>query len=318
MRILFSFLAALIIGLVSGRYIIKKLKEFKLGQIIRTDGPQEHLKKQGTPTMGGLIFMVAITVAALLFGGFDLTNLILIGGLLLFGMIGLLDDGLKIKKKDNEGLTVKQKLFMNLIFSMGVAYAIWTARGNAYTLNIPFLNSGLNLNLLLTALFVIVFFTAVTNSVNLSDGIDGLCGSITLVVAAFYVFYGIRGGYTTVAIFASAMCGGLLAYLFFNWYPARVFMGDTGSFALGGALGAMAIVTGTEILFILIGLIYVLEALSVIIQLTVYKKTGKKPFKMAPIHHHYEKSGWNETKIVTVFTLFTVITAAAAYFISAV
>ncbi len=316
MELLFAFLLALAVGIVTGPYIIKKLKEFKLGQIIRTEGPSEHLKKQGTPTMGGLIFIVSITISSLIFGGLNKINLVLLGGMILFGSIGLLDDGLKIKKKDNEGLTAKQKLLMGLIFSVIVALAVWAEGGNSYYLNIPMTGIKLGFNLPIMVAFIVVFYTAVTNSVNLADGIDGLCGSITLVVAAFYLFYSIRGGYTVVAIFAAAMCGGLIAYLFFNWHPARVFMGDTGSFALGGALASMAIVTKTELLFVLIGLIYVLEALSVIIQVAVFKKTGRRPFRMAPIHHHFEKGGWNETKIVGVFTLFTLITAVIAYLIT--
>lgn len=316
MELLFAFLLALAVGIVTGPYIIKKLKEFKLGQIIRTEGPSEHLKKQGTPTMGGLIFIVSITISSLIFGGLNRINLVLLGGMILFGSIGLLDDGLKIKKKDNEGLTAKQKLLMGLIFSVIVALAVWAEGGNSYYLNIPMTGIKLGFNLPIMVAFIVVFYTAVTNSVNLADGIDGLCGSITLVVAAFYLFYSIRGGYTVVAIFAAAMCGGLIAYLFFNWHPARVFMGDTGSFALGGALASMAIVTKTELLFVLIGLIYVLEALSVIIQVAVFKKTGRRPFRMAPIHHHFEKGGWNETKIVGVFTLFTLITAVIAYLIT--
>ncbi|MFB0918834.1 MAG: phospho-N-acetylmuramoyl-pentapeptide-transferase [Clostridiaceae bacterium] len=317
MELLFAFLLALAVGITTGPFIIKKLKEFKLGQIIRTEGPQEHLKKQGTPTMGGLIFIIAITISSLIFGGLNRVNLVLVGGMILFGSIGLLDDGLKIKKKDNEGLTAKQKLLMGLLYSIIVALAVWAEGGNAFYLSIPMTKINIGFNLPVMMIFIVVFYTAVTNSVNLADGIDGLCGSITLVVAAFYLFYSIRGGHTIVAIFSAAMCGGLIAYLFFNWHPARVFMGDTGSFALGGALASMAIVTKTELLFILIGLIYVLEALSVIIQVAVFKKTGKRPFRMAPIHHHFEKGGWNETKIVGVFTLFTLITSVVAYLITA-
>jgi phospho-N-acetylmuramoyl-pentapeptide-transferase len=166
-------------------------------------------------------------------------------------------------------------------------------------------------------LFIILFYTAVTNSVNLTDGVDGLCGSVSLVVAIFYIFYGLRLGNGVVTLFAAALAGALVAYLFFNWHPARVFMGDTGSFALGGALATLAIMTKTELLFILVGLIYVIESASVIIQVISFKtRGGKRVFLMAPIHHHFEKKKWSEVKIVGVFTLITAICATVAYLIS--
>lgn len=316
MQIFLAVIIALIAGMVAGPIVIKKLKEYKQGQMIRLDGPAEHYKKQGTPTMGGLIFIVGILVSTLIMNRLDQNNLLLLLGMLLFGLIGFIDDRSKIRKHQSEGLSAKQKLGMGIVFAAGMAYLLNQSLAN-YELMIPLMNRSLTLNPILYFLFIILFYTAVTNSVNLTDGVDGLCGSVSLVVAIFYVFYGVRSGDQVVTLFAAALAGALVAYLFFNWHPARVFMGDTGSFALGGALATLAIMTKTEILFILVGLIYVIESASVIIQVVSFKtRGGKRVFLMAPIHHHFEKKKWSEVKIVGVFTLITAICAVAAYFIS--
>ncbi len=315
MEIILSIVIALAAGLASGPYIIKKLKEYKLGQQIRQTGPKEHLKKQGTPTMGGLIFIVGIIVSSLIMNRLDLNNLYLILGMLLFGIIGFVDDTSKIRKQQSLGLNSKQKIAMNIVFAIVMAFVLNQTLAD-YPLHIPVINQTIALSPVLYFLFLIVFYTAVTNSVNLADGIDGLCGSVTLIVSVFYILYGLKTGNTVVALFASAMAGALAAYLFFNWHPARVFMGDSGSFALGGALATMAILTKTEILFILIGLIYVIEAVSDILQVGSLKLRGKRVFLMAPVHHHFEKKGWSETRIVGLFSLITLISVLAAYLIS--
>ena len=204
---------------------------------------------------------------------------------------------------------------MNIVFGVVMAFVLNQNLAN-YQLAIPVLGTTVALTPVFYFLFMIIFYTAVSNSVNLADGIDGLCGTVTLIVAVFYIFYGIKTANPVVTLFAGAMTGALAAYLFFNWHPARVFMGDTGSFALGGALATMAVLTKTEILFILIGSIYVIEAVSDILQISSIKLRGKRMFLMAPIHHHFEKKGWSETKIVGSFALVTVISVAAAYLIS--
>lgn len=316
MQIFLAVMIALIAGMVAGPIVIKKLKEYKQGQMIRLDGPREHYKKQGTPTMGGLIFIVGIVVSSLIMNRLDQTNLLLLLGMLLFGLIGFIDDRSKIRKHQSEGLSAKQKLGMGLVFAGGMAYLLNQSLAN-YELMIPVMNRSVSLHPVLYFLFIILFYTAVTNSVNLTDGVDGLCGSVSLVVAIFYIFYGLRLGDSIVTLFAAALAGALVAYLFFNWHPARVFMGDIGSFALGGALATLAIMTKTELLFILVGLIYVIESASVIIQVVSFKtRGGKRVFLMAPIHHHLEKKKWSEVKIVGVFTLITAICATAAYLIS--
>lgn len=315
MQIFLAVVIALLVSLGFGPFIIKKLKEYKIGQQIRHNGPQEHLKKQGTPTMGGFIFMTGIIAAALIMNRLNQDNLLLLLGMVLFGLIGFLDDRLIIKTHSSDGLSAKQKIALNIIFSIGMAYLLNPGL-EPYPLYFPVLEKTWMLSPVLYFLFIILFYTAVTNSVNLTDGIDGLCGSVSLVVAIFYIVYASSIADTTAAIFAAAMAGALAGYLFFNWYPARVFMGDTGSFALGGALATLAILTKTEILFILVGIIYVIESLSDIIQIGSKKLRGKRVFLMAPIHHHFEKKGWSEVRIVAVFSLVTTLAAVLAFFIA--
>lgn len=315
MQLLFSGLLALVVGLVIGGPVIKKLKDYKMAQQIRALSSKEHLKKKGTPTMGGLIFIIATSLVSLIFNQLKDQNLYMILGMLLFGLIGLLDDTAKIKQQGSDGLSAKGKLAMNLVFSIVMAWLLNPGQ-TSYALKIPFVGATVDLALPLYYLFIIVFYTAVTNSVNLTDGLDGLCASVSLVVAGFYVAYGLKQDNLVLAIFAAALAGALLAYLFFNWYPARVMMGDTGSFALGGALATMAILSKSEILMLITGLIYVIEALSVILQVSSYKLRGKRLFPMAPIHHSLEKLGWSEVRIVGFFTLITLIMCCLAYFLA--
>lgn len=312
---LIAFVIALAAGMIAGPIVIRKLKEYKQGQMIRQDGPREHYKKAGTPTMGGLIFIIGILVAALVMNRLEPRNLWFLLGMLAFGLIGFIDDRAKIRKHQSEGLSAKGKIALNIVFALGMGFVLNQSLGS-YALRIPLLERSLDLPVALYFLFIVVFYTAVTNSVNLTDGIDGLCGSVSLVVSVFYLLYGLKTGDDTVTILAAALAGALLAYLFFNWHPARVFMGDTGSFALGGALATLAILTGTELLFILVGLIYVIESASVIIQVISFKTRGKRVFLMSPIHHHFEKKHWSEVKIVGVFSLITAICVAIAYLIS--
>lgn len=321
MQIALAIVIALISGLAAGPVIIRKLKEYRQGQMIRQDGPVEHYKKQGTPTMGGLIFIVGILVSYLIMNliyppsGDLLRVLWPVIGLLLFGLIGFVDDRAKIRKHQSEGLTARQKIGLNVLFAVGIAYVMNQTLA-PFVLKVPLLNQTLTLGTVLYFLFMIVFFTSVTNSVNLADGIDGLCGSVSLIVAVFYILYGVKRGDPAVILFASALAGALAAYLFFNWHPARVFMGDVGSFALGGALATLAVMTQTELLFILVGLIYVIESASVIIQVISFQTRGKRIFLMSPIHHHFEKKGWSEVKIVGIFSLITAVCVAIAYLIS--
>lgn len=306
-----SLLLALISGIAIGPFLIRKLREFKLGQNIRQVGPESHLVKQGIPSMGGLLFLFLLSVFGLILSGVDLTVLFMVFVTLSFGLIGFLDDYLKVKKKSSDGLSAKSKMLYLIIFGLLAGMVLYF--GFDYdSIQIPLLNSEISLGIFYI-LFVVVFFAAVTNAVNLTDGIDGLSSTVTIAVMIFYAAVGVRQNQDPVVLFSMTLIGGLLAFLYFNRYPAKVFMGDTGSLALGGAVGVSALLTQTELLLILVGIIYVIETLSVIIQVAVFKKTRKRVFKMAPIHHHFEAEGWKENKIVLVFGGITLLAGLAAY-----
>lgn len=314
------FFLSLIFAIIIGQPIIKKLKRMKFGQNVAEYGLEKHKKKQGTPTMGGVIILIPLVVVSSIFLHKSAHGRILIIGTLLFGLIGFIDDYIMIKKKRSEGLKPWAKLLLNLLFGVGMGYIFNVFFNNKPTIHIPIINEYFSLSPILYIIFIVIFYASVTNTVNLSDGVDGLSSSIASVIMIFYIVYAltkniVSGGEYQIAEFAIILLGSTLGYLLYNWHPARVFMGDVGSFALGGALATLAILTHTEILFILIGLIYVIEALSDIIQITSIVKFKKKIFLMAPIHHHFEKKGWSEEKVVGSFSLFTLICCVIAYFI---
>lgn len=307
-------LLALILAATSGSTIIKKLKEFKFGQNVRTDGPQSHLSKQGIPSMGGLIFLLSSSFVAILMSGFSLTVILMVLVMLSFGLIGFLDDYLKVKKKSSDGLSAKHKMLLLLLFGL-LAGGVLYGQLELSALKIPFTSWSWELGIFYIP-FVVIFFAAVTNAVNLTDGIDGLSSSVTIAALLFFALVAARNGQKDILVFAMALMGGLGGFLFFNFYPAKVFMGDTGSLALGGALGILALLTQTELFLLLVGIVYVVETLSVILQVAWFKRTGKRIFRMAPIHHHFEALGWKETKIVAVFTGITLFMVAVSYFLS--
>lgn len=314
--------AAFILASVLGIFLIPFLHRLKFGQEIREEGPSWHKKKSGTPTMGGFIFIIAMAITVILgrivlgivypeknFAGLFL----MLGMSLCFGLIGFLDDYIKVILKRNLGLTAKQKFSLQLIVS--VVFTVWfVASGTVSTeIIIPF--TGISLDFWYFYIpFTVIVMLATVNSVNLTDGLDGLATSVTIVIAIFYmIISNLRGG-DSVSVFASALLGGLFGFLMFNRYPAKVFMGDTGSLFLGGAVCAMAIYMKQPITLIIVGFVYVMESLSVILQVTYYKKTGKRIFKMSPIHHHFEMCGWSETKIVSVFVIATMILCVIGYY----
>lgn len=308
----YKILAPLIIGflfaIVLGPIFIPILHKLKFGQNIRKEGPKSHQKKSGTPTMGGLIFFIS-TAAAILILGQKLMNkeMIMLYSFLAFGFIGFLDDILKIIHKDNLGLRAAQKMILLVVFSLALAWYGYITIGS--DILIPFVNGEarvLNLGILYIP-FIVLYYAAVTNAVNLTDGIDGLATSVTIIVLTFFAIVGFRTNNSEVAIFSLALIGALLGFLKFNAFPAKIFMGDTGSLALGGVIGTMALMLKMEIFVVIVGGIYVIETLSVIIQVTSFKLTGKRVFKMSPIHHHFEQLGWSEVKIVTVFSVITAI-----------
>lgn len=304
-KIVLAFISSLLIALLLGPLIIPMLHKLKFGQNIRKLGPQSHLKKAGTPTIGGLIFITSTLVAMIVTGNkFTDEGMAVMYGMLAFGLIGFLDDLLKIIHKDNEGLTSIQKFVLQIFFSLGAAYYGYTTIGTEIV--IPFVNKTIDLGWILIP-FVIFYFAALTNAVNLTDGLDGLNTSVTIIVMAFFSIVSFSTGHKSVAVFCVALVGGLIGFLKYNAYPAKVFMGDTGSLALGGALSMIVLVLKNPLLVIIVGGIYVLETVSVVIQVTYYKRTKKRFFKMAPIHHHFEQLGWSEVKIVTIFSLITLI-----------
>ena len=302
--------------LVTAR-MIPLLKEKQFGQFIREEGPQAHLSKAGTPTMGGIAFVLGITVAivvSMFMPGSDTAGKIaILLSMFAFGAIGFIDDYNKVAKKQNEGLTPKQKLVLQAVFGLALAVFMMVKEGT--TMLIPFIGKTVDIGLFYIP-FVMFIEVAMANAVNLTDGLDGLASSTSAIVACTFAVIGmtVGSGNEAMAVAGQAVFGSLLGFLLYNHYPAKIFMGDTGSMALGGVLSAMAIVGHMEWLLPIAGLIYVIEALSVIIQVTYFKKTGgKRIFRMAPIHHHFELGGWHETKVVRVFCLFTLVCCIIAW-----
>ncbi|SUY34037.1 phospho-N-acetylmuramoyl-pentapeptide-transferase [Clostridium perfringens] len=307
MAIVISFIVASILGPI----IIPLLHKLKFGQNIRQEGPKSHLKKAGTPTIGGLIFIFATIITMFVMVGNPTDEaMIALYSFVGFGFVGFLDDLLKIIKKKNEGLTSGQKMILLLIISGFLTWYAYKYIGTS--INIPFLNGQINLGLFYipAAMF---YFAGVTNAVNLTDGLDGLATSVTVLVTTFLGIISYNLGHISLSIFCVALAGALLAFLRFNAFPARVFMGDTGSLALGGAVAMVALILKMPLILVLIGIIYVIETLSVILQVASFKLTGKRIFKMAPIHHHFEQLGWSETKIVSVFSIITVVFCFIAF-----
>lgn len=300
-----ALIVGLLISLVLGPITIPILRRLKFGQNIRKEGPQSHLKKAGTPTMGGVIFILSTTITMILMR-FNPTDeaMIALYSFIAFGFIGFLDDMLKIVKKESEGLKAWQKMLLLLIFSSAIAiYGYYNLGTN---LKIPVIGTEIPLGILYIP-FVIVYYAGATNAVNLTDGLDGLASTVTVLVLTFFTVVAFTMKQESIAIFSIALTGGLLGFLKYNAYPAKVFMGDTGSLALGGAIATIALVLELPIILFIVGGIYVIETISVILQVGSYKLRGKRLFKMAPIHHHFEQVGWNETKIVTVFAVITVL-----------
>ncbi|MEI3338355.1 MAG: phospho-N-acetylmuramoyl-pentapeptide-transferase [Clostridium sp.] len=304
-KVIIAFVLSLGVSLLLGPLIIPMLHKLKFGQNIREEGPKNHLKKAGTPTIGGLIFITS-TIVSMIIMRYKPSDegMIVMYGMLAFGLIGFLDDMLKIIHKHNEGLTSKQKFLLQLLFSVIAAWYGYTVVGTK--ISVLFTNVEVNLGWFFIP-FVMFYFVALTNAVNLTDGLDGLNTSVTIIVMIFFALVSFKTGHESISVFSVALIGGLIGFLKYNKYPAKVFMGDTGSIALGGAISTILLILKNPLIIIIVGGIYVLETVSVIIQVTYYKKTKKRFFKMAPIHHHFEQLGWSEVKIVIVFSAITAI-----------
>ncbi len=306
--------------LVSGVLLIPLLTRLKLGQVVRDDGPQTHLKKMGTPTMGGVVFLMPLAVIC---GYLSISYPKILSVLLatiLFGMIGFIDDYLKVVLKRSKGLSSRQKMLGLLIISTGFAYYLTNIAGLEARIAVPFTDMildfkeipipfiGMMIDLEWTFIpFIIFVMLATTNSVNLTDGLDGLASGVCMIIMVFFTLISMAMQNTEMIIFSSTLAGACLGFLAFNMNPARVFMGDTGSLALGGAIASVGIVMKLPLIIIIVSGICVLEALSVIIQVAVFKATGKRVFKMAPIHHHFELLGWSENRVVWTFWAATAV-----------
>lgn len=298
-----------IITAIAEPILIPFLRKLKFGQTILEDGPTWHEKKQGTPTMGGMAFILATAVASLFFVRDIRGGAILLCGIL-FGVIGFIDDYIKVVKKRNKGFSAKQKFLAQIVVSLAYAAFLYFAFGQTAT-KIPFTGISLNLGIFYIP-FVMLVLLATTNSANLTDGLDGLAASVGSIIALFFAI-ALASFEKEGSAISGALAGGLLGFLIYNAYPAKVFMGDTGSLFIGGVISAVAISAGMELFIIIAAFVFLFEALSVIIQVGVYKKTKKRVFKMAPVHHHFEMSGWKETKIVAIFSLITLILCAICY-----
>jgi len=305
-----AFIITFILALISGPVLIPVLRRLKFGQTVRYDGPSTHLKKTGTPTMGGIIFLIPLFLVSLIYARQYPQILLLSFVTLGFGLVGFVDDFIKVKKRSKDGLLWNQKMLGLLI--VAVIFALYVTYGLKLGTDmiIPF--KGTDFTVMLPKWFfipfVIVVLLASTNAVNMTDGLDGLAAGVTLIVMVFFTIVAMtKKEWDSVRIFSSIVAGGCLGFLAFNTYPAKVFMGDNGSLALGGAVGAIAIMMKMPWVLLIVGAIYVMETLSVMIQVAYFKATGKRVFKMAPLHHHFELSGWKETKVVAVFWTATVV-----------
>ena len=320
MRYLISFLVAFAASALIGRFLIPWLHALKAGQSIKEIGPVWHMAKQGTPTMGGIMFIAGIFIAILVTGWQDFSQgrfgaLFVFLFALVFGVIGFLDDFMKVKYHKNEGLTAPQKFLLQLaaaiVFTVLLRYTGYLTPD----LYILFFNVSFQLPWAVYMVFAAFVIVATVNAVNLTDGVDGLATGVTLPVALFFLAVSLMWKITDLSIFAAALVGGLCAFLIYNFHPAKVFMGDTGSLFLGGTVCGLAFALDIPLIIVLVGIIYLLETLSDIIQVTYFKLThGKRIFRMAPLHHHFEMGGWSEEKLFTVFTLVTLVCCVLAYF----
>jgi phospho-N-acetylmuramoyl-pentapeptide-transferase len=310
-----------LLSLVIGRFLIPELRKLHAGQSIRADGPTWHAAKEGTPTMGGIMFILGTGITVVVLGwqwmlNGEFIHLYVYLFALVFGLIGFVDDYRKVARHQNEGLTARQKFVLQL--AAAIAFLCLMRYEGLLTdrLYFPFFNVSVHVNWIVYLIFAAFVIVGTVNAVNLTDGVDGLACSVTFAVMAFfavtgtvYTFGGVQG------LFPSALAGGLAAFFVYNHHPAKVFMGDTGSLFLGGAVAALAFSMDMPLVLIPVGIIYILETLSDIIQVVYFKAThGKRFFKMAPLHHHLELSGWSEVKIVTVFTSITAVCCVLAYF----
>jgi len=316
-RILITAAVGCALSGLLGFLLLPVLRALKAGQSIREVGPTWHNYKAGTPMMGGLMFIGAALICLLVNIPFmqDYTVFFVLALSLCFGFVGFLDDYNKLKKKQNEGLTSIQKALLQMAVSALFLYAMYKTGAMNCELYIPFFNVSFQLHPILYIFFAMFVMVGCVNAVNLADGVDGLSSSVTIPVMVFFTVAAMAMGRFDIALLPACLVGGLIAYLFYNWHPAKVFMGDTGSLFLGGVVCALAFALEMPLILILVGFVYICETLSVILQVTYFKLThGKRIFKMTPIHHHFEMCGWKEEKIVLSFTAVSAVMCLIAWF----
>ncbi|MBR7146868.1 MAG: phospho-N-acetylmuramoyl-pentapeptide-transferase [Oscillospiraceae bacterium] len=319
MKLILTCIVSFLVTAAVGKKLIPVLRRLKAGQSILEDGPTWHASKQGTPTMGGIMFIAGILAAILIVGwqdmtAGDLTHLYVFGFAAIFGLIGFLDDYQKVKKKQNLGLTALQKFLLQL--AAAVAFlCLMRAEGMLMpSLYVPFFNTRLILSWPIYLVFAAFVIVGTVNAVNITDGVDGLAASVTVPVALFFAVLSVWWqGFSQLGVYAAALVGGLLGFLVYNFHPAKVFLGDTGSLFLGGTVAALAFAYDMPLILVIVGIVYICETMSDIIQVAYFKAThGKRFFKMAPLHHHFELCGWSEVKLVTIFTLVSAVCCVLA------
>ena len=301
--------------------LIKYLHVLKFGQAIREEGPQSHMHKKGTPTMGGISFIIAIIISLIVAMFLDSSNIkyyvLFIYTTISFSIIGYIDDMLIVVKKKNDGLAPRKKLMLQILFSVIFYILVTFIYKEVNYIHIPVFDYNLNISYFYI-IFLVFWQTGFSNAVNLTDGLDGLATSVTIITTSTFALLAYKENNFPVLVFCLTIVGALVGFLLFNRNPAKIFMGDTGSLALGGILAAISVILHKEVAFLFIGLVYILETLSVIIQVAYFKKTGKRIFKMSPLHHHFELSGYGEVKTVYIFVIIAVISSAIGYFVGVV
>lgn len=314
-----AFVCSLFITYLVGRALVPALRRIKAGQSIKEDGPVWHMTKQGTPTMGGLMFICAIAIVCISVGIEEIIkgnygHLFVLLFAMMYGAIGFFDDYEKLKKKQNTGLTAKQKFLLQLVVAVAFIYLLRLFGYLKPNLYVPFIDKTIPLPEVVYFVFAAFVMVGCVNAVNITDGIDGLAAGVSIPVALCYAAVAFVWGYAELGIFAAALAGGLAGFLIFNFHPAKVFMGDTGSLFLGGAICAMAFALDMPLILVTLGIVYIIETLSDIIQIAYFKLThGKRVFKMAPLHHHFEMCGWTEKKIFVIFTSVSAIFALLSF-----
>ena len=318
--VLGATLASFVLTVLFGRFVIPMLRALHAGQSIREIGPQWHNSKAGTPTMGGIMFIAAIVLCTVGFSWKSMiqnhtyTHLYVLALAMCYGLVGFADDFVKVKYKRNLGLTAIQKFALQLIVAIAFLFVLKKSGELSCDLYIPFWNLDLEIPTAVYMIFAAFVMVGCVNAVNLTDGVDGLSSSVTIPVMVFFAATAYIYGATTLSLLPATVAGGLVGFLCYNFHPAKVFMGDTGSLFLGGMVCGMAFALDMPLILVLVGIVYLCETLSVILQVTYFKLThGKRIFKMTPIHHHFELCGWKEEKIVFVFTAITLVMCVLAY-----